>query len=120
MFVVLLVLLLTGCSTEYSAVYQNASAESKWDESQRILVNDSQQELPLYKVVDNKLYLMIQSKKAVWFFYSETEYPSWDSAEMNRFVENHADIKKLIPVDWNNWLPKGFGEECKGQTERMP
>ncbi|MDH5711179.1 MAG: hypothetical protein OEZ15_05895 [Gammaproteobacteria bacterium] len=117
LYVVLLFMLLTGCSTEYSAVYQSASAESKWDESQRIIINDSKQVLPNFKVIENKLYLMIQSKKVGWFFNSETEYPSWDAAEMDRFVKDRPEIKKLVPVDWNNWLPMGFGEECKEKAK---
>lgn len=105
--------LLSGCSTEYSAIYQSVSAASKWDVSERILIDDSKHELPLFKVVDNKLYLLIQLTQVEWFFRSVVNYPSWDKPEVNRIVQEHADIKSLIPVDWNNWLPKGFGEECK-------
>ena len=105
--------LLTGCSTEYSAVYQRADAESKWDKSASIIIDKSKDDLPLYRVVENKLYLMIRTTKVDWFFRTVINYPSWSNPEMNRLIEEHADIKSLIPIDWNNWLPKGYGDECK-------
>ena len=113
--IILLTLLLVGCSAEYSAIYQSAEAESKWDESQRIIINDSKQELPLFKVIENKLYLMTQVTKVEWFFRTVINYPSWGKAEMNQLIENHVDIKSLVPVDWNEWLPKGYGDECKAK-----
>ena len=109
---VLLCGLLVGCSTEYNAVYQRADAESKWDESARINLHDLDHEPPLYRVEDNKLYLAIQITRVDRIFHTVVNYPSWDKAEMSRLVEEHAEIKSLIPVDWNNWLPKGYGEEC--------
>lgn len=113
--IIWLTLLLVGCSSEYSAIYQSAEAESKWDESQRIIINDSKQELPLFKVIENKLYLMIQVAKVDGFFRTIINYPSWDKAEMKRFIDNHDDIKSLVPVDWNDWLAKGYGDECKAK-----
>lgn len=111
-FLVLLCSLLTGCSAEYAAQYQSVNTESKWDESGRISINGAKQELPLYKVKDNKLYLMIQSTRSEWFFRTVVNYPSWDKPEMRKLVENHSETKPLVPVDWNNWLPKGYGDEC--------
>ena len=113
LLIMCLAFLLVGCSAEYSAVYQSAVAESKWDESQRIIIKNSKQELPLFKVVENKLYLMIQTTKVDGFFRTVINYPSWGKSDMNRFIENHVDIKSLVPVDWNDWLPKGYGDECK-------
>ena len=113
---ILLSFLLTGCSAEYSAVYQRADAESKWDESASIVVDKSKHELPLYRVVENKLYLMIRMTKVDWFFRTVISYPSWSKPEMRRLTEEHADIKSLVPVDWNNWLPKGYGDECKPKS----
>jgi hypothetical protein len=104
--------LIAGCTEEYSAVYQSVDAESKWDEGPRIIINNSMHELDPYIVKENKLYLMIQMTHVDRLFRTVVSYPSWDRTEMNRFVEEHADIKPLVPVDWNNWLPKGFGEEC--------
>ena len=112
---VFLSFLLVGCSAEYSAVYQSIAAESKWDESQRIIIKNSKQELPLFKVIENKLYLMIQVTKVDGLFSTVINYPSWDKAEMSRFIENNSDIKSLVPVDWNDWLAKGYGEECIGK-----
>jgi len=109
-------LFLIGCSEEYSAVYQNAAAESKWDESQRIVIKNVKQLPPLFKVVENKIYLMIQMTESDGLFRSVVRYPSWDRIEMNRFLEKHAEIKSLIPLDWNDWLPKGYGDECKGKS----
>jgi len=108
-------MLLVGCSDEYSAVYQSVSAESKWDESQRIIITGSNNELPIFKVNDNILYLMIQGTRSDGYFRTVTHYPSWNKADMKRFIEDHDDIKSLIPNDWNDWLPKGFGDECKGK-----
>ena len=104
--------LLAGCSTEYTAVYQGVDAKDKWVESERVVISNSKQELPLFKVVDNKLYLMIQLTQVEWFFRTIVSYPSWDKAEMNKLLQMHRDIKSLIPADWNNWIPAGFGEEC--------
>lgn len=109
---------MTGCADEYSAQYQDVNAESKWDDSARIVINGSNQVLPLYKVIDNKLYLKIQSTKTDWFFHTVVNYPSWDKPEIKKLIENHGQIKSLLPVDWNNWLPKGFGEECIPGKER--
>lgn len=105
-----------ACSTEYSAVYQSVNAESKWDEANWITVTDSSTELPLYRVENNKLYLMIRGTNADRLFRTVISYPSWDEAEINSLLEQQADIRKLIPADWNNWLPKGYGDECKGQS----
>ena len=63
-------------------------------------------------VKDNKIYLAIQLTQADRIFHTVVNYPSWDKAELHRLIEEHAEIKQLIPVDWNNWLPKGYGEEC--------
>ena len=112
LLIVFLTFLLAGCSSEYSAVYQSVVAESKWDESQRFIINNSKKELPLFKVIENKLYLMIQVTKVDGLFSTDTNYPLWNKTEMSRFIENNSDIKSLIPVDWNDWLPKGYGEEC--------
>lgn len=106
---------LVGCSTEYSAVYQSANARSKWDESARIIINNSKLELPPYKVEENILYLMIQSTQVDWFFHTVTNYPNWGNPEINRLVEKHSDIKSLVPAKWNNWLAEGYGDECKGK-----
>ena len=115
LLIILLTFLLVGCSAEYSAVYQSIDADSKWDESARIIVKQSDHELALYKVVDNKLYLMIQGTKVDSFFRTIITYPSWNKAEMSRLIEEHGDIKSLVPVDWNDWLAKGYGDECKGK-----
>jgi hypothetical protein len=111
----LLCSLLAGCSTEYSAVYQSVKAESKWDESARIIINNTKHELPSYKVKENTLYLMIQMTQVDWFFHTVINYPVWGKAEMSKLFEKQGDIKSLVPVDWNNWLPKGYGDECKGK-----
>ena len=103
---------LTGCVSEYTAVYQNINAENKWVESEKIIVSDSKDALPDFKVVDNKLYLMIQFTQVEWFFRTVVSYPSWDKAEMSKLILEHRDIESLIPADWNNWLPVGFGAEC--------
>ena len=108
--------LLTGCVTEYSAVYQSVIAESKWDESGKMTINYSKQELPLFKVIDNKLYLMIQRTKVEWLISTVVSYPSWDKSEMSKLKQDHQEINSLIPSDWNNWIPAGFGEECKPQS----
>lgn len=115
LLIVFLTFFLAGCSAEYSAVYQSVVAESKWDESQRIIISNSKKKLPPFKVIENKLYLMIQVTKVDGLFSTVINYPSWDKAEMSRFIENHSDIKSLVPVDWNDWLPKGYGEECNGK-----
>ena len=115
LLITLLTFLLVGCSAEYSAVYQSVDADSKWDESARIVVNQSKHDLELYKVVENKLYLMIQRTKVDWFFRAVITYPSWSKSEMSRLIEEHGDIESLIPVDWNDWLAKGYGDECKGK-----
>ena len=107
---------LTGCVTEYSAVYQSVIAESKWDESGKMALSHSKQKLTLFKVVDNKLYLMIQRTKVEWLINTVVSYPSWDKAEIGKLKKNHQKIKALIPPDWNNWIPAGFGEECKPQS----
>ena len=104
--------LLVACSAEYTAVYQKVSAESKWDDSGKITTNNSKNNLPLFKIVDNQLYLMIQLTEVEWFFRTIVSYPSWDKAEVSRLLQEHRDIESLIPDDWNNWLPAGFGEEC--------
>ena len=52
-----LIFSLVGCSSEFSAVYQNVNAESKWDESARIVINSASNEPPLFKVADKQLYL---------------------------------------------------------------
>ena len=114
---IILAFLLVGCSSEYSAVYQSVDAESKWDESASIIINDSKQKLAPYKVVENKLYLMIRGAKVDWFFRTVINYPAWDKAEMSRLIEKHGDLKSLVPVDWNNWLAKGYGDECKGKFD---
>ena len=105
---------LVGCTAEYSAVYQSVGAQSKWDESARILINNADNDLPLYKVVNKQLYLMIQKTRVDWFFRKVVNYPTWDKTEVADLVEQHADIESLFPDEWNNWLPKGFGDECKG------
>ena len=104
---------LTGCVVDYTAVYQNINAENKWIESEKIIISHSKDELPDFKVVNNKLYLMIQLTQVEWFFRRVVSYPSWDKAEMSQFINKHSDIKSLIPVGWDNWLAAGFGEECK-------
>lgn len=109
--------LLAGCSSGYNAVYQRVDAQSKWDETGRMVVNDAGDKLPLFTVKDNKLYLMIQSEHVEWIFRSVITYPSWDKAELSRLLEQHPEIQPLMPVDWNNWLPKGYGDECKGKGE---
>jgi hypothetical protein len=113
LLIIVFAFLLTGCSAEYSAVYQRADAENKWDESASIIVNDSRNEPPLFIVVENKLYLMIRMTKVDWFFRTVITYPSWSKADMRRFIENNGGIKSLVPVDWNDWLPKDYGDECK-------
>lgn len=110
--------ILAGCSAEYSAVYQSVAAESKWDEADWITIADSGSELPLYKVENKKLYLMIRGAHANRLFRKVISYPSWDEAEINSLLEQHTDIRKLMPVDWNNWLPKGYGDECKGKSNK--
>lgn len=112
---ILFCVFLGGCTTDYSAVYQSVSAESKWDEdeSARIIISNSNQELSPFLVNENTLYLMIQVTQLDWFIHSVTNYPSWDKAEINRLLENHHELKSLIPADWNNWLPPGYGDECK-------
>lgn len=104
---------LTGCVTEYSAIYQSVIADSKWDESGKVTISHSKQELPLFKVVDDILYLMIQRTKVEWVINTVVSYPSWDKAEISRLINQRGDIKSLIPVDWDNWIAAGFGEECK-------
>lgn len=104
---------LLGCSTEYSAVYQNVSAESKWDESERIIISNSKDEPSPFLIDEDTLYLMIQVTQLDWFIHSVTNYPSWDKAEVNRLLENHDELRSRIPADWNNWLPPGYGDECK-------
>jgi len=112
LFIILFTCLLTGCSTEYSAVYQRADAENKWDESASITVNNSKDEPPLFVVVENRLYLMIRMTRVDWFFRTVITYPSWSSADMARFIENNPGIKPLVPLDWNDWLPRDYGKEC--------
>ena len=113
----LLILLMTGllsaCNAEYTGVYQNVTAESKWDESARIVINNSTQAMPLFKVVDEKLYLMIQLTQVDWFIRSIVTYPSWDKTEMKRLLETHNNLKSMVPVAWDNWLPRWYGDECK-------
>lgn len=104
--------LFSGCTTEYSAVYQSIDTKSKWDESDRIIIASSKHELPLYKIKANRLYLMIQTTQSDWFFHTVINYPSWDKPEMSQLIAKHGDLRALVPVDWNNWLPKGFGDEC--------
>lgn len=111
---VVLVFSLVGCSAEYSAVYQSVNAESKWDESSRIVINNSSDELPPFKVEDKQLYLMIQKTRFDWFIRKVVTYPTWDKAGVARLLDQHADIESLFPEEWNNWLAKGFGDECKG------
>lgn len=115
LFIILTVFMLSGCSAEYSAIYQSIAAESKWDESQRIVINASSQEPALFKLVDDKLYLLIQVSKSGRFFSAVIDYPSWREADINRLLDQHAEIKALIPVDWNDWLAPGYGDECKGK-----
>ena len=105
--------LLLGCSTDYSAVYQSVDARSKWDESERIIISNSRQELSPFLVDENTLYLMIQVTQLDWFIRSITNYPSWDKAEINRLLENHDELRSLLPADWNNWLAPGYGDDCK-------
>lgn len=116
LLMILSAVFLTGCVTEYSAIYQSVIADSKWDESGKVTISHSKQELPLFKVVDNILYLMIQRTKVEWVINTVVSYPSWDKAEINKLKQNHQKIKSLIPPDWNNWIPAGFGEECKPQS----
>ena len=108
--------LLSGCTSEYSAVYQSVDAKSKWDESERIIIEDIAQEPALYLVQENKLYLLIQRTQVDLFFYTAVNYPSWDKSEMNRLINKHDNIKLMLPAEWNNWLPKGYGDECKTNT----
>ena len=110
---------LTGCTADYTAVYQSVNAENKWVESGKIIVSHSKDALPLFKVIDNKLYLMIQLTQVEWFLRTVVSYPSWDKAEMRKLIQAHSDIESLIPVDWNNWLAPGFGEECKPNSTTM-
>ena len=109
-----LIFSLVGCSSEYSVVYQSVNAESKWDESARIVINNANNEPALFKVVDKQLYLMIQRTRVDWFVRKVVIYPTWDKAEVARLLNQHAGVKSLFPDEWNNWLPKGFGDECKG------
>ena len=109
---------LAGCAAEYSAIYQSVDADSKWHEASWIILNNSDNEPPSYTVRDNQLYLMIQSARTDWSFRKVIHYPSWDRADVSRLLEQNRDIRKLMPVDWNNWLPKGYGDECKGQAGR--
>ena len=112
-----LFLFVSGCAAEYSAVYQSVMAESKWDESQRIIISNSEQELPLFKVVEDKLYLMIQLTQVDWFIRSVVDYPEWDKAGVARLIGQHENLKALLPEQWNNWLTKGFGDECKSSQQ---
>ena len=107
--------LLSGCSTEYSAVYQSVKADSKWDESARIIIGDSEQELTSYIVKEDTLYLMIQMTKVDGYLRSNTNYPLWGKAEISALAEKHSEVKPLVPADWNNWLAKGYGDECKSK-----
>ena len=111
--IILCCTLLLGCSTDYSAVYQSVDARSKWDESERIIISNSRQELSPFLVDENILYLMIQVTQLDWFIRSITQYPSWDKTETNRLLENHDELRSLLPVDWNNWLAPGYGDDCK-------
>ena len=104
---------LTGCVADYTAVYQNINAKNKWVESEKIIISHSKDDLPDFKVVDDKLYLMIQLTQVEWFFRTIVSYPSRDKAEISRLINQRGDIKSLIPVDWDNWIAAGFGEECK-------
>lgn len=113
---ILLCCLLLGCSPEYSAVYQSVNASSKWDDSERIIVEDLAKGPSLYVVQGNQLYLLIQRTKVDWFFHTVTDYPSWDKAEVNRLLNKNDAIRRMLPADWNNWLPKGYGDECKTET----
>ena len=110
-----LFLSLLGCSAEYSAVYQSVMADSKWDESQRIIINRSKQELSVFKAVENKLYLMLQWTQLDWSIRKSVDYPSWGKGDVSRLIAEHQNLKVLLPEEWNNWLPKGFGDECKGE-----
>jgi len=112
---ILLCSLLSGCSTEYSAVYQSVKADSKWDESARIIIGDSEQELTSYIVKEDTLYLMIQVTQVDGYFRSVTNYPLWGKAEISALSEKHNEVKPLVPADWNNWLAKGYGDECKSK-----
>ena len=116
LLVFLLCGLLSGCSSEYSAVYQSVDAKSKWDETQSVVVEGMMQEPLLYLVQENHLYLLIQRTQVDLFFYTAVDYPSWDKAEMMRLIKKHDVIKSMLPADWNNWLPKGYGDECKTNT----
>ena len=57
---------------------------------------------------------MIQKTRVDWFIRKVVIYPTWDKAEVALLLEQQTDIKSLFPDEWNNWLPKGFGDECKG------
>jgi len=112
--------LLSACNTEYAAIYQNVNAESKWDENARLVIEHAEQALPPYIVQNNELYLMIREQRDDWYFRSVVNYPSWDKTEISDLLSSHADIQSMVPVDWNNWLPKGFGDECKSGESRDP
>ena len=112
---ILLCNLLSGCSTEYSAVYQSVKANSKWDESARIIIANSEQELTSYIVKEDTHYLMIQVTQVDGYFRSVTNYPLWGKAEIRALSEKHNEVKPLVPADWNNWLAKGYGDECKSK-----
>ena len=117
-YIVLLILLcnfLSGCSTEYSAIYQSVKADSKWDETARIIIKGSDQELTPYIIKENALYLVIQMTQVDWNFRSITIYPLWGKAEISALAEKHSEVKPLVPADWNNWLAKGYGDECKSK-----
>ena len=104
---------LAGCAKQYSAAYQDVDAEDKWDESTGFTLGYSYEKPPLYIVRDDKLYLKIRENRVKWYLHTVVEYPPWNRTETLRFLDEHQELKKYIALDWNDWLPKGFGDECK-------
>lgn len=106
-------MILIGCSSEYTAVYQAVMAKSKWDETYSYIINGSDELPPPYQVIEGKLYLLIRQTQTKWLFHTTVIYPSWDKSETERLLQKNRALASMIPENWDNWLGTGFGEECR-------
>lgn len=105
--------MLMACVEQYAAVYQNINASSKWDTTANIIVSASSEKPSLFIKKNKELYLIIREQQTSWWFFKKAELIDWRESDVLELLEANPEFGKMIPEGWNNWLSKGFGDECK-------
>jgi len=89
---------LAGVSTsKETSLYQSVYAESLTNTSSMVKKDFDNGKSPDFIIVDNKLYLKIQTENFESKLYVKVRHKKWDKREIQKLVQLNNNIHKMLP-----------------------